>query len=288
MKKRNNFLWYLLVTFGFSYLFQYIIYKTGGVQSPLFTFLMWIPGIMAIVFVLINRESFVKIGWGLRKWKYIFPAIFIPLIIVGSVVSLLKGLNLATSAGRILSFKNGMVEISNISLLLGNQDQKLPLFILNFLLSHVVFLVIGSIITLGEELGWRGYVQEKIIRRFGINKGLIFLGLAWGYWHLPVVLMGFNFPDHPVLGATILMPLGTVFIGIFMAWLYIRSGSIWLPAVAHASANLFSQLVFSFIIMNQDELIRQLVWIAAWGIVAVPCMINLNRNKPILWQLDNS
>jgi membrane protease YdiL (CAAX protease family) len=287
MKKRNNYLWYLAITFVLSYVFQFIIFKTGGVQSPLFTFLMWIPGVIAIVFILFNRESFARLGWGLLKWRYIFPAIFVPLLISGSIVVLLKGLNLATSAGKIFSLKNGMVEISNINLILGNQDQNIPFFILNFLVSHIIFLAIGSLITLGEELGWRGYVQEKIIRKFGISKGLIFLGLAWGYWHLPVVLMGFNFPNHPILGAIILMPLGTVSIGIFMAWLYLRSGSIWIPALAHASANLFSQLIFSFIIMYQDEILRQLLWIAAWGIVAIPCIINLNRNKPLLWQEGN-
>ncbi len=284
MKKKNIYLWYLAIVFALSYLWQFVIFRTGGVQSPLFSFLMWIPGIMAIVFILIKKEGFRKTGWGLKKWRYIFPAIFIPLIVAISIVLLLEALHWATFSGKLFTLKNGMVEISKIKLILGNQAQNIPFFILNFILSHTIFLIIGSIITLGEELGWRGYLQEKILRKFGLNQGLIFLGIIWGYWHLPIILMGFNFPNHPILGALLLMPLGTIFLGIFMGWLYLRSRSIWIPALAHASGNLFSGLIFQLMIMHQNELFRQLTWIAAWGIIAILCLINLNRNEPILWQ----
>lgn len=288
MKKTNNFIWYLAIVFVLSYLWQYVIFRTGGVQSPLFPLLMWIPGIVAFVFLLMKRKSFRRVGWDLKKWWYIFPAIFIPLIIALSIVLFMKVSHWATFVGTLFTFKNGMVEISQIKLMLGNQSQNIPFFILNFLLSHIVFLGAGSIITLGEEVGWRGYLQEKIIRKFGLNQGFILLGIIWGYWHLPIIVMGFNFPDHPVLGALLLMPLGTIFLGIFLGWLYVRSKSIWVPALAHASANLFSQLIFSLMIMHQDELFRQLAWIAAWGIIAILCMISLNRNKPILWQETNA
>ena len=284
MKKKNIYIWYLVIVFTLSYLWQFVIYHTGGVESPLFSLLMWIPGIIAIVFILIKKEGFRKTGWGLKKWRYIFPAILIPLTVAISIVLLLEAMHWATFSGQFFIFKNGMVEISKIKLILGNQAQNIPFFILNFLLSHTIFLTIGSIITLGEELGWRGYLQEKMLRKFGLNLGLIILGIIWGYWHLPIILMGFNFPNHPILGALLLMPLGTIFLGIFIGWLYLRSRSIWIPALAHASGNLFSGLVFQFMIMHQNELFRQLTWIAAWGIIAILCLINLNRNKPILWQ----
>jgi len=284
MKKKNIYMWYVAIVFALSYLWQFVIFRTGGVQSPLFPFLMLIPGIIAIVFILVQKESLRNAGWGLKKWWFIFPAIFIPFTVAILIVLFLEALHWATFAGKLFTFNNGMVEISNITLILGNQSQNIPFFILNVLLSHTIFLVVGSILTLGEELGWRGYLQEKMLRKFGLNQGLILLGIIWGYWHLPIILMGFNFPNHPILGALLLMPLGTVFLAIFMGWLYLRSRSIWVPALAHASANLFSQLIFSFMTMHQNELVRQLTWIAAWGIIATLCLINLNRNKPVLWQ----
>lgn len=147
----------------------------------------------------------------------------------------------------------------------------------------MVFLVVGSVFSLGEEFGWRGYLQEKLLRKYGLNWGFIILGAIWGYWHLPIILMGYNFPSQPVLGALLLMPLGTIFLGMFLGWIYLRSRSIWMPVLAHTSINLFSGLLYGMT-MYQEELYRQLIWIAAWGIVAVLCLINLNKNKPILWQ----
>jgi len=94
----------------------------------------------------------------------------------------------------------------------------------------------GCIFTFGEEFGWRGYVQEKFIKNFGLNRGLFLLDAIWGYWHLPIILMG---------------------------WIYLRSRSIWLPALAHASLNLCATLLFTELAMHQHELFQQLMWIGS-------------------------
>lgn len=283
MKKENRYIKYLIVVFILSYSLQFIIFLTSDTQSPLISLLMWMPGMTAIVFILINKEGIRNVGWGLKRWWYIIPAIFIPLTVAFSIVLIMEGLSIAEFSGEIFAYNNGMVEISNIKLILGNKSQSILFFVLNFMLSHTIFLAVGSVIALGEELGWRGYLQEKMIRKFGMNKGLILLGIVWGYWHMPIVLMGFNFPTHPILGALFLMPLGTIFLAIFMGWLYLKSGSIWIPALAHASANFFSQIVFSFMTMHYDELYRQCIWISVWGIIAVLCLINLNKSTTQQW-----
>jgi hypothetical protein len=38
----------------------------------------------------------------------------------------------------------------------------------------------------GEELGWRGYAQEKFVGQFGMFGGLLLLGVLWGFWHTPI------------------------------------------------------------------------------------------------------
>lgn len=280
---KNALWWYLGVVYILSYGWQYFIYLTGGVESKLFPFMMWFPGIVALLFIIIYKTGFRKIGWGLVKWGYIFPAIFIPLAVSLGLMLLIDGLNWGKMSDELFVFGEGMLESTKIGLLLGNKNQTIPFFILNMILSHIVFLIGGCIFTLGEELGWRGYLQEKLLRKYGLILGFILLGAIWGYWHLPIILMGYNFPDQPVLGALLLMPIGTIFLGIFLGWIYIRSKSIWMPALAHASGNLFSGLLFGMT-MNYYELSRQLVWLAAWGIVATFCLINLYRNRPIFWQ----
>jgi|AntAceMinimDraft_18_1070375.scaffolds.fasta_scaffold29330_1 membrane protease YdiL (CAAX protease family) len=283
MKNKNYFLWYIGIVFILSYGWQYLIYLTGAIESILFPFLMWFPGIVAVFFIIFSKAGFRQIGWGLKKWGYIFPAIIIPLAVSLGLVFLIEGLNWGILSDKLFVFNNGMLESSKIGLLFGNDKQSMTFFITNLILSHIVFLIGGSILTLGEELGWRGYLQEKLLRKYGLIWGLILLGAIWGYWHLPIILMGYNFPNQPVLGALIFMPVGTIFIGIFLGWIYLRSKSIWMPALAHTSLNLFSGFLYGMT-MNYYELSRQLVWIAAWGIVATFCLINLYKNRPLLWQ----
>lgn len=284
MKIKNTHWIYLAVVFILSYLWQLVIYFTGGVDSTLIPFMMLFPAIVAIAFRIINREGFRNVGWKLRKWWYLIPALMVPIIVIVVVGFLPITLNWATFSDKHFLFKNGIVEIRKIPLILGNRTQSTEFFALNFVLSLFVQSLLGSIITIGEEFGWRGYAQEKLIKQFGLNRGLILLGVIWGYWHLPISLMGWNFPAHPILGALILTPLSTVIFGIFLGWLYLRSKSIWIPTMAHAAINLTATLLLGDMIMQRDDLFLQLMFITAWGIVAVLCLIFLNRKKPMLWQ----
>jgi membrane protease YdiL (CAAX protease family) len=281
MKNNSNIWWYLIIVFILSYGWQYLIFVTGGVESKLFPFLMWFPGIVAVFFIILTRQGFRKIGLGLHKWGYIFPAVFIPLAVSLCLVFFITGLNWGNLSDKLFVFKDGILESSKIGLLLGKQEQTIPFFIFNITLSHIVFLIGGSILTLGEEFGWRGYLQEKILRKYSLIWGFVILGVIWGYWHLPIILMGYNFPSQPVLGAFLLMPIGTTFLGIFLGWIYLRSRSIWMPALAHASVNLFSGFPFGMT-MYQDEIFRGIMWICVWGVVAILCLFNLLKNKPIL------
>lgn len=284
MKSTKDFWLYVTIVFIVSYLWQFVMFLTGGIESALFPFMMLIPAAVAIAFRILNKEGFRNVGWGLRKWWYVIPVLIVPIIVVLVVGYLLTAFNLATLSDKHFLFRDGMVEIQNIPLVLGNRPQSVMFFALNFVLSLFVQSLLGSVVTIGEEFGWRGYAQEKMIRNFGLNRGLILLGAIWGYWHLPIGLMGWNFPNLPVLGALILTPISTIFMGIFLAWLYLRSRSIWMPTLAHAVMNLTGLLLLNELIMQLDDLFLQLMFIAAWGIVAAFCLISLNREKPMLWQ----
>ena len=280
---KNKMMWYVSIVFIFSYTWQYLIYKTGATESVLFPFLMWFPGLIAIAFLIFSRKGFRNIGWGMKKWKFIFPAILVPLLLSIGLMYIIKMLGWGEQTEKLFVFNNNMFEQIKFGLILGNHPQSISFFIFNMVVSHLLFLIVGSILTLGEELGWRGYLQEKLLRKYGIIKGLVVLGAIWGYWHFPVILMGYNFPSQPILGAFLLMPLGTIFLGIFLGWIYLRSRSIWMPAFAHTSINLFSGLLYGMT-MYENEIYRQIVWIIAWGIIAIFCVFSLNKNKPQLWQ----
>jgi membrane protease YdiL (CAAX protease family) len=123
-------------------------------------------------------------------------------------------------------------------MLLGPGHQSFGLFALNLVLSvtagSLITMLIGGI---GEEVGWRGFLQPELQRRFGLFKGTILVGVIWGCWHLPVNLAGYNGTQHPILEAAILFQVGTIAMSFALAWLVVRTGSLWPAALAHGANN---------------------------------------------------
>jgi membrane protease YdiL (CAAX protease family) len=80
---------------------------------------------------------------------------------------------------------------------------------------------------LSVEIAWRGYALPRFVSRFGLYRGIVFLGLLWGALHSSRGRLG---DDAGVLLGDILGACRGVALSFPTAWLTLRSGSI-LPAV---------------------------------------------------------
>ncbi|WP_052422717.1 CPBP family intramembrane glutamic endopeptidase [Nonomuraea candida] len=88
---------------------------------------------------------------------------------------------------------------------------------------------------LGEELGWRGWLVPRL-RRHGVWPALLLSGVIWGAWHAPYTLLGFNYLNLGAWAALMMIGLCTIY-GVILAWLRLKSGSVWPAAVSHAAFN---------------------------------------------------
>ena len=77
--------------------------------------------------------------------------------------------------------------------------------------SVVLAPFIALVIVFGEEYGWRGFLQRRLIR-LGKLRGVLLVGVIWGVWHAPIIAMGHNYPGYPVAGI-FLMTLYTIAMG---------------------------------------------------------------------------
>jgi membrane protease YdiL (CAAX protease family) len=114
-------------------------------------------------------------------------------------------------------------------------------------LSPETFLIIGAVqsvllapilaivIAFGEEYGWRGYLQSELFK-IGRRRGVLLLGVIWGAWHWPLILMGYNYPGHPLLGL-LLMALYTTGLAVVLGYAVLKSGSVLLSSYLHALNN---------------------------------------------------
>ncbi len=95
--------------------------------------------------------------------------------------------------------------------------------------------ILGIVITFGEEYGWRGYLQSELFK-LGRVRGVLLLGVIWGIWHWPLILMGYNYPDHHLLGL-VLMALYTTGLAIVLGYAVLRTQSVLLSSFLHALNN---------------------------------------------------
>ena len=64
--------------------------------------------------------------------------------------------------------------------------------------------ILAIVIAFGEEYGWRGYLKNELFK-LGRVRGVLLLGVIWGAWHWPLILMGYNYQGRPLLGLLLMV-----------------------------------------------------------------------------------
>lgn len=111
-----------------------------------------------------------------------------------------------------------------------------------------------------EEIIFRGVLQKRFIERYGMHRGIFFVGIVWAAFHF--------FSDFSFSGATVLIVLNHLGMRLFMCvtlsvvlgWLTLRSGSVLPAAVAHT---LYNVIVFSG--FGPPFLGKSVVQVALWA-----------------------
>jgi len=97
------------------------------------------------------------------------------------------------------------------------------------------FILLATIpLALFEEIGWRSYALDRVLRKRSPLEAALLIGLPWGFLHLTILLPGMmSVGTHPVaqVGSVIL-------ISIILTWAYVRSGhSLWTVTFLHSVQN---------------------------------------------------
>ncbi|MGJ4852092.1 CPBP family intramembrane glutamic endopeptidase [Bacillota bacterium Meth-B3] len=113
-----------------------------------------------------------------------------------------------------------------------------------FLLTVALILTAGPVVniipTLGEELGWRGYLLPKLRELTSDRAALVITGVIWGFWHFPIIVMGHNYgtgySGYPWLGI-LAMIIFCISLGIVEGYAAIRLDSVIPAAMIHSTVN---------------------------------------------------
>ena len=94
---------------------------------------------------------------------------------------------------------------------------------------------LNAVFALGEEVAWRGFLCKEFAGKKFLTVSLI-IGVIWGFWHFPLILLGHNYPQHPVLGV-FLMVVMCVLMTPILIYFRKKSGTVLVPAIMHGTFN---------------------------------------------------
>lgn len=207
---------------------------------------MFIPAIGVVITRLITREGFknsmIKPNFkgNIKTYllAYFGPAVF---TIIGTVVYfMIFPNNFDINCGYLLQTYEEM-----------GVDMSVTAMPMNLLMisQGLTAILLGPIMNFftcfGEEWAWRGYMVPKMAENMKTIPMLLVSGVIWGLWHAPLTIIGHNYGTgywgYPFTGILGMCFFCTV-IGIFMAYITLKTKSCIPAVLAHGAINAFASI----------------------------------------------
>lgn len=239
---------YVAVAYALAWLVALPLWLNGGLRNPLAGILliamMYTPAIAALFVVFaVQRPRPVHVAeyLGIAPFRPARRIIGLALIgMFGSILVSVLSVLLAAAAGAIhldlVTFSH-FAGILRAQLTAVHASVSVPvgLIVVLQLVAIPFGAMLNSVATVGEELGWRGWLLPSL-RPLGTARSLLLTGLIWGLWHSPIILLGYDFGEPNLLGL-LFMVVGCVLYGVLIGWLRLRSASLWPSVLAHGAFN---------------------------------------------------
>src|SRR5829696_4269728 len=190
-----------------------------------------------VMLVVVTRDGYTREGWkvlglhrlDLKSWWIAFLA---PLL-VGVVATAIVW---ATPLARFVMPDDAVSQV------LG--------FFVNIVLSTLT-------LSLGEELGWRGYLLPHLLS-VGWTRAFVLVGLIWAAWHMPLIF--FTPLYHSAGNRMIVVPLFVATIvaaSFFFGYLRVWTGSVWPASIAHSSHNAAWGTLAAFTVTSNPVVVNE-------------------------------
>jgi len=115
--------------------------------------------------------------------------------------------------------------------------------VLNLVVNLAILAVFGTFTALGEEFGWRGYLQPRLDAA-GVRHSVLLVSLAWTAFHAPIIIgMGYVGTGSLLrsLATSAALDLALAFIWAYESY---RARSLWPAVFFHSFHNAISQWLF--------------------------------------------
>jgi membrane protease YdiL (CAAX protease family) len=179
------------------------------------------PAVSVLIVLLVaTRDGYSRSGWadlglhrpGFRRW---LAALVAPLLLIGAAYS--------------AAWISGAVPLAR-----GIDAERLITVVVDTL---VAIAISTATYSLGEELGWSGYLLPRLAR-LGHERAGVLRGLLHALWHFPLIFLTTTYLTHGDRFITV--PLFVVTLtcaGLAYGYFRFSTESVWPCALAHAAFN---------------------------------------------------
>jgi membrane protease YdiL (CAAX protease family) len=133
----------------------------------------------------------------------------------------------------------------------------------------LVFFVVQVLTSGTEEVGWRGYLTQKLLPGRGYWDAGWAVGPVWAVWHFPIVIqifLGQGMVLPQILGSLAGFSIGIVAMAILHAWFFQRTGSVFVNVVIHAA---FNTVPLTIVLLFEGSPAAVLANLLLWAVVIV-------------------
>ncbi|WP_246490454.1 CPBP family intramembrane glutamic endopeptidase [Brevibacterium oceani] len=283
---------FAVIAFGLAWLACLPLWTSGeGLSDPLAVqlcggLMMFTPLVASIVASIIQRRRARARGEAMASAPRYFG--FWPLRPFGRVlwmtVAAFFGIMVLVVLGYLLSAAFGWLDLDitglsafkeQLATLPGLESVPTAVAVLGYLLLMLAASVATAFVTIGEELGWRGWLLTSL-RPLGTWPAILIVGAVWGLWHAPLILLGYNFGRPDITGLAFMVG-GCVMLGILFGWLRLRTGSVWPAVFAHAALNGSNAMLLGLLMdsgaSTPDPALIAFLGVSGWIVSAIVIVV---------------
>jgi len=237
---------FLVLLVAFSAVGYYLAIEIGLKRYYLAT-LMWAPGLAALLTCKLRSIDLKILGWGWGDSRWQWCAYLLPVAYGLVAYGIIWGVGFGGAIDPHYMDKAG--EFLGLS---GWSDTAVLIFVL------VMFGVVGMIwrigASLGEEIGWRGFLTPQLMRRFSFPVTSLIVGLIWAAWHAPLIFFtSYNAGPYDLNIQMLNFTILTVGLSFILTYLRLKSGSVWTAVILHASHNAFVLAIFGEMTLEYED-----------------------------------
>ena len=269
----NKKIQFCLIVFAFSWIAAAIFYLSGTKLQSVAGFVfaasyMFFPLISVIIMQLIYKEPILKnvgISFKINRWWFVaWLSMPVYNLLALAVSTFFPSISFSTEGQELKQAIEQMSEqIPNVDAVM--------LLVITLFSSLTAGITINALFAFGEEIAWRGWLLKQFEGKSFFYAALV-IGVIWGIWHFPLILMGHNYPEHPVVGVFMMIFFAVALTPIIM-FIRIKAKSVIVAVIAHGTLNAGSGISILYLDGFNDILAGSVGFAGICILIVIDCIL---------------